>query len=173
MTKFKPTDKVKYDDEVLTIKVSRKNFANKKILYRFEGKGNLEVEEKYLKKVALTKKEKEAEKAKEAKKKLLKLGQERLEELKPHQEAFEELDSKIDLDEITDEQIMGLGTFSKKTFGEMIANLLEAESKLDLELDQRELELNEVEETENVPPPIDLDEEPEVKMTRKSKKGKK
>ncbi len=165
MTKFKPTDKVKYDGEVLTILVSRKNFANKKILYRFEGKGNMEIEEKYLKKVALTDKQKKAEKAKE---KLLQLGEERILDLMPHKDALKELDSKIDLDEITDEQIMEVGKFSKKTFAEMIENLLEAESKLDLD------EVEEVEEeVEEVPPPIDLDEVPEAKMTRKSKKGKK
>jgi len=164
MTKFKPTDKVKYDGEVLTIKVSRKNFANKKIFYRFEGKGNMEVEEKDLKKVSLTAKEKKVEKEKKAKDKLLKLGQERVKILTPYKDTLSEMDDAIDLDNISEENLISLAKFSKASFGEMVESLLEEEAKLD----QRDKELNEdIDETDK---PLD---ESKTKMSRKSKKDKK
>lgn len=151
MTRFKPTDKVKYGKEVLTIKVARKDFATKKIKYRFEGKGNLEVEEKDLKKVALTEKEKKVEKKAEAKKKLLVLAEERKIILMPYSEKLKELDPVIDLTDMSEEVFISLGEFSKKDFEELVGRL-EEETK---------------ESTQPQP-------EPETaKMTRKSKKGKK
>lgn len=167
MTRFKPTDKVKYDGEVLTIKVARKNFATKKILYRFEGKGNLEVEEKDLKKVALTKKEKEAEKKVETKKKLLKLAEERKTILIPYAEKLKEMDPVINLADMPEEAFISLGKLSKSDFEELVVKL---EETLDEELseemqEQREKDLNE-DAKENEKPE-------EIKMTRKSKKDKK
>lgn len=174
MTKFKPTDKVKYGDEELIVKVSRKDFSTQRIFYRFEDKGNMEVEEKYLKKVALTAKEKKAEKAKAKKAKDVKLIQERILFLMPYKDLLQEGEPSIDLDNISDEARVSLLELTQDSFEEMVETFRE---KLDNPEQLEEVDDEEVDDEDNddIPqlPPPEKENEAKGKMSRKSKKGKK
>ena len=151
MRKFNPGDKVKHGEEIKTIKVARKNFATQTIIYHFE-EGGPEVEEKDLKKVALTKAEKNVQKKAEAKAKLLKLAEERKVILMPFKEVLKERELPIDLANISEEKLLSLAELSEGSFSDMIEGL---------------------KERLNPSNPMNEEGKHPTKMTRKSKKVKK